>query len=289
MKRITIHLFDLHSERNRDLEVLLRKIHETPKPDRWRDVGGYQVALLEISFQAWPNGVFMDFVKRRPVGPGKVKANSEVDGFDFEAGEDFGEETSALWDPKHKWLAVQYNQNGVRAHSITTYLNSFEHDPESDWISAAVLDASTQAKLKTKQLVRAATISASMTDAMTEALRDAGQSLGDAFAEIAKAAEPATIEITLGMSHKKGFLKKAFSEAVTGLRQLAGRDDGLHKLKIKARATEDGPDEVIDLLKHRIKSSYSSGDLKVHMGRYTVESRWTALGRVHAGWVKELG
>jgi len=289
MKRITIHLFDLISDSNRDLAVLLKKINETPKPQRWRDIGGYQVALLAINFDEPNERVFMDFVKRRAVGPGKVKADSEIDGFDFDTGENFGEETSALWDSKHKWLAVQYNQSGVRAHSITSYFNVFHHDPDSDWTSAAVLDTSTQAKLKTKQLVRSATLSVTMTEAMTEALRDAGQSLGDAFAGMAKAAEPATIEITLGMAHKKGFLKKAFSGAVTNLRQLVGREEGLHKLQIKARETEDGPDEVIDLLKHRIKSSYSSGDLRVHMGRYTVESRWRALGRVHAGWLEELG
>lgn len=289
MTRISVHLFRLSSESGRDMKHLLKRIDNTDKNKRWRHVGQHEVSLSEISFVARSGVYLLDFVKRREVGPGKVGVNSNIVPFDFAAGENFGEETSVLFDPENDWLLVQYNQHGVRSGSITSYLNLYEHDPKSDWLIDPVLDPNTEARLKAKTNVRAASMRFALNNRLTAELRESGVPLGSVLAELGESTGSATMEITLSKSRDPGFIDKSVRTLMRMLSRNHDDEDGVRQLELKARAAGDLKDETIDLLKHRIKAQYSSNDLIVLGGRYTVESRWIALQRLHRGWLEELG
>lgn len=284
---IGIHLFHVSSASNRDLFALLRRIGHTPKDRRWRHVQRSDIGLQDTRFDQNKGLVLLDFVKRRPVGPGKVRSSGDVEAFDFQDGEEFGEETAAIFDVRRGWLVVQYNQHGVRIASIMDYLNLWDHDPESDFVYSAVLDDAAEARLRHKDFLRAAHIRVKLTNSVTAAMREQGDSLGTALVRAAQEASSTFIEVKLGKSHQQGRL----DGGVLGLlRRLSALPDGdVSRLQVKSRAGENGEDEVIDLLKHRIRTRYSSRDLEIRSGRYTLDSRWRALLRVHTGWAQELG
>lgn len=288
MPAISIHLFDLRSPSGRNLPDLTDQISHTAKQHRWRDIGGSDVALLETRRDRQRDLILLDFVKRRYVGPGKVKADSEVDSFDFERGENFGEETSAIFDVQRGWLVVQYNQHGVRAPSIAEYLNIYNHDAESDWQVDAKLDPAVEARLRRKSNVRSAQIKIRLSNQMTDLMREQGEGLGRALDRAGREAQAATLSVELSMSHNEGFLGQAVRSLVRRLSEAADVDGDVKQLRLVAREGEHGQDETIDLLRHKLKKRYSSDDLEVERGRYTLDSRWRALMRVHAGWIAEL-
>jgi hypothetical protein len=280
---ISIQLFDLTSPTGRDLAALLRRVSHTAKNLRWRRLNqNTEVALLECRQEAGRNLFLLDFVKRRYVGPGKVKSDSELASFQFDANETFGEETSALIDLERGWLVVQYNHHGVRAASIAEYLSAFENDPESDWLVNAVLDPQVMARLRRKGNIRAAQFTVKLSNDVSAAMRDEGEALGSALDQAGRASEAAVMSLELKMSRSDGFLTRSVRSL---MQRLASIDsDDIKSLKITAREGDVGNDEVIDLLRHKIKTRYSSEDLQVEGGRYTLDSRWRALMRIHAGW-----
>lgn len=286
MPGISIHLFDLHSPSGQDFEALIDQIARTPKARRWRDLNGIELALLETRRDRQRGLILLDFVKRRYVGPGKVRADSELDSFEFQREETFGEETSAIYDVQRGWLVVQYNQHGVRAPSIAEYLNAYNHDAASDWQVEAKLDPTVEERVRRKSNVRSAQIKVRLSNQISAMMRDHGEGLGRALERAGREAQAATLSVDLSMSHDAGFL----SQAVRSLaRRLSAADEhDVKQVRLVAREGDAGQDEVIDLLRHRLKKRYSSDDLDVERGRYTLDSRWRALMRVHVGWVQEL-
>ena len=283
---ISIQLFELVSPSDRDLGALLDQIAHTPKQHRWRQLGSTELALLETKKDRSRGLVLLDFVKRRYVGPGKVRTDSELASFQFDREETFGEETSALIDLARGWLVVQYNHHGVRAASIAEYLNAYSHDPTSDWQVQAILDSQVEARLRRKTHVRAAQLTVKLTNTVTSAMRDEGESLGTALERAGRASEAAVMSVELKMSHEAGFLSRGVQAL---LRRLADVEDSSVKaLRITAREGESGADETIDLLRHKIRTRYSSEDLEVEGGRYTLDSRWRALMRIHTGWAQNV-
>lgn len=230
----------------------------------------------------------LDFVKRRDVGPGKLRQNGELEGFNFAEGERFGEETAALWDEDRGWLLVQFNLHGVRAGAIAGYLNSYDADPESDWQLVAKMDPRAEAELRQRPFIRAAAMKFRTSDVLHQAIRDGGAGLGDALSHLGPQAGSAHIEVKFSMGHAQGFLSPNIGEMMQSLRRYMGKEDGLTSMKIVARQAPDASDRAIDLLRHRIKAAYSSNELEVQDGRYTLKSRWHLLVRIHRGWAQEF-
>lgn len=283
---ISIQLFNLTSPSGRDIEGLLDQIAYTPKLHRWRQFGPTELALLETRRDRDRGLYLLDFVKRRYVGPGKIRADSELDSFQFDREETFGEETSALVDIERGWLVVQYNQHGVRSPSIAEYLNSYNQDPESDWLAEAMLDPTVEERVRRKSNVRAAQLTVRLSNAVNAVMREEGEALGRALERAGRESQAAVLSVELKMSHDEGFL----APMVRGLaRRLSGLDDpAVKSVRLTAREGVEGQDETIDLLRHRIKTRYSSEDLDVEGGRYTLDSRWRALLRIHAGWSQQF-
>lgn len=287
MTQISVHLFEFTSTSGRNLNEMIRRIRHVPKDQRWRNVGDYEVALLEIDRPTNRRLRLFDFVKRRTVGPGKLLQNGEIEGFHFGDGENFGEETAALWDQDRGWLLVQFNQHGVRSGSIASYLNIFENDPASDWLLYAKLDPRAEAELRRRPYVRTAKLKFKATDGLNAAMRDSGAALGASLGNLGPEAGSANVEIKLTMGKSRGFLNQDVSDIFQNLRQRFDKDDGLLFMEVTAREEIDGADKIIDLMRHRIKCGYSSRELEIQDGRYTLRSRWSLLERIHNGWVQE--
>ena len=286
MANISIHLFDITSEGKRDMAALLGQIAKTTKLRRWRNVSGKEMALLESRHTSDSGLWLVDFVKRRQVGPGKLKADSELESFDFAHGEHFGEETAALIDVKRGWMATEYNQHGVRPPSMVEYFNVYSPDDIGDWQIAAKLDPKVEQRLAKKTSLRAAQMTVKLTDEVTSAMRQGDVSLGGALAKAGQEAKSAVMSINLTMSHSSGFLA---DNVMAMFRRLGAIDTGdVRQLKIRSRQGEFGEDEAFDLLEQRILVKYSSADLTVSGNRYTRDSRWRALLRLHAGWIQNL-
>ncbi|MDR7295474.1 hypothetical protein J2X16_000795 [Pelomonas aquatica] len=287
MTTVKTHLFDFVSPSDRDLTAMLRRLRHTPKGNRWRSVFNHDMALLELQER---NGVWlMDFVKRREVGPGKVRQNSDMEPFQFQNGETYGEETAALWDPQRRWMAVQFNQHGVRGGSIANYLNDYDADPHSDWVLAAKLDAEAANALRRRPLLRKARLKFTVNQHLTQSMRESGTALGAAMSQVGEQSGTATVDIELNMSHDAGFLDGTVGRFLRWVGNHADESDGLRAMQIKGREEVDGEDKIIDLLHQRIKGDFDSRELQVESGRYTVQSRWNMLLRQHAGWCAEYG
>lgn len=288
MKKIGIHLFDLQSPSGRDITGLLRRIARIAKAERWRLVSSSQIGLQDTRFDAHRNLWLLDFVKRRPIGPGRVRVNGEIQGFDLADGEDFGEETAALFDPQRGWLMVEFNQHGARAGSIVEYLNGFDHDPESDLQVEARLDHEAEVRLGRQGIISKVALKIRTSPQISALLRQHGGGLGDALERAARGSDAEYLDIELSVGRRRNSRLAAAALALT--RRLAQLADGhdVKKLRVSAKPDEAGHAEVFDLLRHRIKNQYSSDDLVVVGRRYTQDSRWRALLRVHAGWAQEF-
>jgi hypothetical protein len=169
---------------------------------------------------------------------------------------------------------------------MVEYINLYEHDPECDWVATAKLDPEVDARLARMSHLRVAEIKVRMSPQVSREMRQHGAGLGDALAQASDSSNAATLAVELSMSRQPGFLRRGVGALC---RRLAALDDPDVKIvKIKAREGDVGRDECIDLLEERVVAKYSSDDLEVHGSRYTQDSRWRALLRLHAGWRQQL-
>jgi hypothetical protein len=286
MPRVSVHLYDLTTESRTDIAALLGRIAHTPKARRWRRFMGGDVALLDTRHMAAQGIWLLDFVKRREVGPGKLRVSGDIESFEFRAGENFGEETAALIDMERGWMAVQWNLHGVRPQSTAEYLNVYEPDEVGDFILTPKLDPRVVERLRRKDHLRVAEIKVKLTNEVTRVMRDSGMGLGEALVRAGRESETATLAVELNMSRQAGFLRGSVAALCAGLAALGG--DDVKTVKIKAREGDVGQDEIIDMLEERITAKYSSDDLDVVGGRYTQDSRWRSLMRLHTGWRQDL-
>ncbi|WIV97486.1 DUF6731 family protein [Kinneretia aquatilis] len=287
MSKMSIHLFEIMSPTGRDLGALIDRIGRTGKDLRWRPILNQEIALLETRRDPATGFRFLDFVKRREVGPGKIRVNSDLEPFDFARGETFGEETAAIWDETRGWLAVQFNQHGVRAGSIANYFNSYDHDPDSDWILTAKLDERAWRELARRPNVKAATLRFEATDRVNSAMRESGIALGSALGRIGGTSGAANVEVTFTMGHTHRFLDRDVGELFKSLARTFGQDDGLRSVRLTARGDNDYEDKAIDLLHQRIKGGVATRELEVEALRFTLNSRWRAIERIMNGWIAE--
>lgn len=288
MSSISVHLYDLRSESRRDIAPLMQRISFTRKSERWRKLSnGTEVALLDLKRDRNNPAVWLcDFVKRRDVGPGKIRSDSEIDDFAFDVDEYFGEETGAILNLERGWLGAQWNLHGVRAQSMIEYLNEYDHDPESDWVITPKLDPSLEAKLVRKKHLRTAEIKVVASDAMTAELRRSNIPLASALEHAARASKSATISVQMSMSHDAGFLSGDVMRLARTLSEM--RSDDVKSVRIRGRDEEFGRDEELDLLEERVVAKFSTRDLEIRHCRYTLASRQRALLALHAGWLAAL-
>ena len=288
-KQVSVNIFDIQWDENRGTQKLSETLDEfegLPLDKRWRD----DVRLEKVkksNILSFP--VYMlDFVKKREVGPGRMADATAIKDIQLDQGENFGEETAALYVPKKKWLLVLHNQAGMGPSRIASYCNALDPGNANrhfDYEAHPKLDAAVMKKLKEMKGISSISVTATM-----DALNAAELGSGTSFAEASRPAKPNRISFQLMANppHKKGMSldKPLMKKLIYGLLKV-GED--VTKLQVTGESDEvGGKDLLIDLLHHKIKRKFSADDLKIVAHRYTVESRWEMLDRSFRGWHNSL-
>lgn len=269
------------------LEDLLSQIErEANLRDKIRFIGQTElrVEALEQRNQIW----LLDFVRiRTDHGPGRVSRDSEVEGFDFDDEEGFGEETSALYDPATGYILVQYNHFGVRAGIIADYLSAFDGTTNNLYTFKPKYDEDVERKLLNQDITRKVsfTIDASR---MSDQDRQRGQALSDVISYGRNVgADKIRIEISVSGEKHKGLGEQA-RNTISALRGIQGQNpEAVTRLEVSGRENRDAITEALDLIGHRLSVEFN--DLRVGADlRYPREERWQALIRAKNGWSRIL-
>lgn len=230
----------------------------------------------------------VDFVRiRTDHGPGRVGRDAEVEGFDFDDEEGFGEETAALYDPATGYMLVQYNHFGVRAAAISDYLSAFDASATNLYTLKPKYDEDVERRLLNQGITRkvAFTIDVSKMSAQD---RQRGEPLAEAISYGRDTgADRIKVEILVNRERKDGLTEKALN-GINSLRRIIGQNpDAVSKLEVSGKEDRDSVTEVLDLIGQRLSSEFS--DLKVGQDlRYPRDERWNALIRAKSGWNRIL-
>lgn len=269
------------------LENLLSQIEgEVNLRDRIRFIGQTElrVEALEQRDQIW----LLDFVRiRTDHGPGRVSRDSEVEGFDFDDEEGFGEETSALYDPATGYILVQYNHFGVRAGIIADYLSAFDGSTTNLYTFKPKYDEDVERKLLDQDITRKVSFTIDISR-MSDQDRQRGRALSEAITygrEVG--ADKVKVEISVSGEKSKGLANKA-RDGISALRGIIGQNpEAVTRLEVSGRENRDSITETLDLIGHRLSVEFN--DLQVGADlRYPREERWQALIRAKNGWSRIL-
>ncbi|MBD3648873.1 MAG: hypothetical protein HUJ31_15810 [Pseudomonadales bacterium] len=254
MPSIKIHAFEVEcSDDSEALEDVLEAIADEEDPEaKIREVGlGIDVRCEDIVQR---DGFWLlDFVRfRSDHGPGKVGVDTEIEGFDFDEGESFGEETAALYDPTSGFILIQYNHFGVRYGPISEYLSLFNEDEDNDYTFKPKFDQEIERRFQQQGITRKLEFGINATR-MNATDRAVGRSLEQALA-FGRAPGSDRIKVTLGVGPRDASLNRRFvRNIVRDLRRMIGADERtVTTLRVTGKENHDAETEVLDLLGHRL-------------------------------------
>jgi aryl carrier-like protein len=288
VKMVTINLFDVDMtpQTCQRLSDTLDEYKAMTLDKRWRnDIRLEQVVKMPKNPSlGLPDFYQLDFAKKREVGPGKLGNAIPVSGIQMQKGEDFGEETAAIYVPSKKWLLVLNNQAGIGPTRMSEYFNAVDPGSSRHFAYSANprLDPTILNRLRGMSNLTSLNITATV-----DALDATQDKVGLAVAMATRPLKAERISITLGAN--KGRARGSFlnnKTVMTLVRKLRGQGSDVTVLKIKGEDPTTGKkDQVIDLLEHKIKRQFNADELKVIDHRYTIQSRWDLLSRALRGWV----
>jgi len=283
-----VHAFKVElSDGSSSLEDVLQQIAgEVRLRERIRLVN--QIELRAESIDQQDGLWLLDFVRiRTNHGPGKVGRDTEVEGFDFEDEEGFGEETAALYDPTTGYILIQYNHFGVRAGAISDYLSAFDGTTNNLYTFKPKFDEDVERRLLNQGITKKIRFSLDVTR-MSAQDRQRGRALSEAI-EYGRSngADKIKVEISVQGERGRGLAQGAL-ESLTALRNIVGQNpEAVQKLEVAGKENEDSVTEVLDLLGHRLSIEFS--DMAVGNDlRYPRDERWRALIRAKNGWNRIL-
>lgn len=287
-RTMKIHAYKVeYYEGSRPLEVILQQIErEQSLRERIRLINQIELRAEFISEQGglW----LMDFVRIRTThGPGRVGRDSEVEGFEFEDEEGFGEETAALYDPASGYFLVQYNHFGVRAGAIADYLSAYDGTENNLYTFKPRYDEDVERRLLNQGITRKISFCLDVTR-MSAQDRQRGRPLSEAI-EYGRqnGADKIKVEISVQGERHRSLTQNAL-ESLSALRSILGQNpDAVTKLEVSGKDNQDSVTEVLDLIAHRLSVEFNDLVLGPDL-RYPREERWRALTRAKNGWNKIL-
>ena len=117
--KIRVQLYEVSQDETYKLDDVLNHLYESDVEKRGF-IGDIRMERLEKQ----DNLIFVDFVKRRQRGPGKLSPKQETEEFNMKPEERFGELTAILFSESRQSAIVQYNHYGPKARHIESYLSS---------------------------------------------------------------------------------------------------------------------------------------------------------------------
>lgn len=269
------------------LEEVLQQIeNEQSLRERIRLINQVELRAESISQQ---DGLWlMDFVRiRTSHGPGKVGRDSEVEGFEFEEEEGFGEETAALYDPSTGYILIQYNHFGVRAGAIADYFSAYDGTENNLYTFKPKYDEDVERRLLNHGITRKISFCLDVTR-MSEQDRQRGRPLSEAIDYGRQnGADKIKVEISVQGERNRSLAQGAL-DGLAALRSILGQNpDAVTKLEVSGKENQDSVTEVLDLIAHRLSIEFNDLVLGPDL-RYPRDERWRALTRAKNGWRQVL-
>ncbi len=287
-----IHVYDVHRENSPPLEQAITTMANFPLVNRLRTIGDHELRLekFEPPFSENNDTAYwlLDFIRIRfDNGPGKASRTEEIQGFDLDDDDGFGEETAALYDAQKRVLIIQYNHNGPRSSRIGSYFNTFDPQILHDYQFWAKLDDSTSAKLGSKSIIKKFTVKIAPSK-LSAQQRNSGVGMSKAMA-VSDYLNGQHIEITVSSSNSPNSKLNlanaiAFATSLLGYKDIEGV---IEKLEIVGKSSPTAKSEAIDLLLEKLEVCVGN----LEMGpdrRYTTRSRWNGLIRARNGWANRF-
>lgn len=290
VNKVTVGLHDVIWERTaaQGFKHVIDQYEKLPLDKRWRGedrldhVEHVQVTSASGTFP----GLVLHFAKLRNVGPGKLSKATAYTPIELDEGSFFGEETSALYLPKKKWLLVLKNRYGIGSARMATYFNNFEVSNKNGTAKFEVrpyLDADAINRFlhwngyKTLEIV--ATVGA-----FSELEKTSG--LKEGISEVASQYKAKVVHLTLSGREFRGRVGQLENDATQDLVNNALGLDDVFQLKA---ASADNADDVINLIEHKVHKTWPATQLEIADGCYTRASKSALLRRTCEYWLESLG
>lgn len=283
-----VHAYKVEfTDGSQPLEEVLQQIeNEQSLRGRIRLINQVELRAESITQQ---DGLWlMDFVRiRTSHGPGKVGRDSEVEGFEFEEEEGFGEETAALYDPTTGYILIQYNHFGVRAGAIADYFSAYDGSENNLYTFKPKYDEDVERRLLNHGITRKISFCLDVTR-MSEQDRQRGRPLSEAIDYGRQnGADKIKVEISVQGARNRSLAQGAL-DGLTALRSILGQNpDAVTKLEVSGKENQDSVTEVLDLIAHRLSVEFNDLALGADL-RYPRDERWRALTRAKNGWRQVL-
>ncbi len=287
-KKVTVNLFDItwHQTKCQRLSDTLDEFKRLPLDQRWRD----DIRLDTITkvpadaLRKLPERYHLNFTKRRDIGPGKLGTKAPISDIHLQKDEDFGEETAAIYVPSKKILLVLHNQNGIGPSRMMAYCNALDPGTNRyfDYVAGPRLESNIQTRLQGMRNFLSVEITTTV-----DALQASADGVAMTLAQASSAASAKKITVALSANETRkrtNFLSAA--KAIQFVKSMSRQGDDVTLLKVKGEDPTTGlKDQVIDLLKHKVKQSFSANELDVQNHRYTEKSRLWLLDRALRTWI----
>ncbi|MDH5297651.1 MAG: hypothetical protein OEV91_01375 [Desulfobulbaceae bacterium] len=282
-----VHVYKFsHTQNCTPLEELLNQILVSDLNDRIREIGHQKVRVEQIVHDGgfW----YLDFIKFRDgCGPGKLHPEREIEGFNFENEECFGEETAMLFNPANNYILFQYNQHGVRHKTAQNYLNFFNHQSHNKYEFLPKFDEETERKFHDKSIFRRIDFNVA-SRYMSESDRKNGMSVYRAIGMGSEhGADRIFVSIRAGKGNKDGLSAQRVRETVSALKKILSIDDkAVSCLEVVGKDASDKGADILDFLGKRLALEYDivPGPDK----RLPLPDRWASLRSAHAAWQQIL-
>lgn len=289
-KYVNVNLFDVSWDEDSTqwLTETLLEYSRLPMQGRWRDDLRLENIDVCDADETVPSRYFvLNFVKKRPIGPGRVAAGVPVADIGLNVGEEFGEETAALYLPSQRWLLVLHNQYGVGPSRMAEYFNALDPGNAARHFSyrtAPCIDRQAIRRMEQMRNFTSVEVIASV-----GAFDNSGAEVGESVQEAAQAARAMRVSLKFEANEvrRKGNSLN-FNEMTRLIGSLLNRGEDVRKLEVKGAENAETADQIVDLIEHKIRARRNASELVVANHRYTFASKKSLLQRVCRGWMNTL-
>lgn len=286
-EKLKVHAFGvkLH-DKSGNLEGLLAQIKSDQLSKRVRTIRYSDMRIEDVTKNRglW----FFDFGKfRGQHGPGKASKSTPVQGFSFNKGEVFCEETACLYIPRSRHLIIQYNHHGARVGKIQDYLNSYDSNNAYTFELVPKYDDTVERKFRNRAATKKIIFEIDPRF-LSQADKVAGTALTQAL-DLGKQSHGEKVELIISAGKpKRNYLSQFIDKTAETLKRKAGQNpDGITKLKVGVLENFDSRMEVLDLIAQRLVHEFDDIPLGSDL-RFPQTERYRALERAYNGWINIL-
>jgi hypothetical protein len=286
---VTVNLFDVfwNDEISPRLAEVLDEYSGIPLDRRWRgDLRLENIDHFPPDDVVNSDYYALNFVKKRSIGPGKVASNIPVADIELDIGEQFGEETAALYLPAQRWLLILNNKHGIGPSRMAEYFNALDPgnaERHFDYTVAPCIDRHVLQRMERMRNLTSVEVVASV-----GAFENSGD-VGESVEQVAEASRAMRLSLKLDANEERqrgNFLN--LDSVMPLINSLLRRGEDVKKIDVKGSEDAETRDEIIHLIEHKIRVRRNASELLVVNHRYTHTSKIDLLKRVCRGWIIDL-